>query len=173
MADIPTLETARLILRGPSSTDFDDLCAMFGDPEVVKHVGGVTLTSEDVWVRILRYLGHWQLFGYGTWIVRDKAGAFVGEVGMFDYRRVITPALEIPEVGWGLARAQQGKGYATEALRAVLAWGDQHFGARPMSAIIDVGNAPSLRLAERCGFREVGRATYKDAPVIVLRREPS
>jgi RimJ/RimL family protein N-acetyltransferase len=170
MAEIPTLETARLILRGPSLTDFDDLCAMFGDPEVVKHVGGVPLTSEDVWQRILRYVGHWQLFGFGTWIVRDKAGAFVGEVGLLDYRRVISSALEIPEVGWGLARAQQGKGYATEAVRAVLAWGDQRFGGGPMSAIIDVDNAPSLRLAERCGFRDVGRATYKNAPVVVLRR---
>lgn len=170
MAEIPTIETERLILSGPTSTDLPDLCTMFGDPEVVKHVGGAPLTSEDVWARILRYLGHWQLFGFGTWIVRDKAGTFIGEVGMFDYRRVISPALDVPEVGWGLARARQGNGYATEAVRAMLAWGDQLFGSRPMSCIIDPGNTPSLRLADRCGFREVMRATYKDAPIIVLRR---
>lgn len=170
MAEIPTLETERLILSGPSPTDHADLCTMFCDPEVSKHIGGVPLTSEEVWARILRYVGHWQLFGFGTWVVRDKAGAFVGEVGMFDYRREISTALHIPEVGWGLAHAQQGKGYATEAVQAMLAWGDRHFDRKPMSCIIDLGNVRSLRLAERCGFREVSRTNLKDAPVIVLRR---
>ncbi len=171
MAAIPTLETERLILRGPTSTDHADLCTMFCDPEVTRHVGGAPLTSEEVWARVLRYIGHWQLFGFGTWIVRDRAGAFVGEVGMFDYRRVISTALDVPEVGWGLAHAQQGKGYATEAVQAMLSWGDEHFDRQPMSCIIDPGNARSLRLAERCGFREITRATYKDAPIIVLRRD--
>ena len=170
MAAIPTIETSRLILSGPTSTDHADCYAMWSDPEVVRHVGGVSFTTEDVWARILRYVGHWQLLGFGAWIVRDKAGAFVGEVGFFDYRRVVTPVLDVPEVGWALARTQQGKGYATEAVRAVLAWGDQHFGGRAMSAIIDPGNTPSLRVADKCGFREVGRTTYKDAPVILLRR---
>lgn len=170
MAAIPTIETSRLSLSGPTSTDLADLCTMFGDPEVTRHVGGTPLTSEEVWARILRYIGHWQLFGFGTWIVRTKDGAFVGEVGMFDYRRVVTATLEVPEVGWGLAHAQQGKRYATEAVRAMLAWGDQHLGARPMSAMINPNNTRSLRLAERCGFREVSRATHKDEPVIVLRR---
>ena len=83
MAAIPTIETSRLTLSGPMSTDFPDCYAMWSDPDTVRHVGGVPLTSEDVWGRILRYVGHWTLLGFGAWIARDKAGAFVGEIGFF------------------------------------------------------------------------------------------
>lgn len=170
MAAIPTLETERLILSAPTSTSFPDSVAMWSDPDVVRHIGGVPFSEEDTWARMLRNLGHWELLAYGTWVVHDRAGAFVGEVGFFDLHRRIEPAMHVPEAGWVLARAAHGKGYATEAMQAALAWGDRQFGGTPFSCMIDVGNRASLRVADKCGFREQVRTVYKGTPVVVLRR---
>ena len=170
MAVIPTIETERLILSGPTSTDFPDIAAMWADPIVVRHIGGVPFSAEDAWARLLKYAGHWELMGFGTWIARERSGRFVGEVGLFDLHRAIEPAIVLPEAGWVLASDAHGKGYATEAMQRVLAWGEQQLGARTFSAIIDDDNTASLRVASKCGFREHARTTYKDTPVIMLRR---
>lgn len=170
MAAIPTLETARLILTGPTSTDHADIAAMWADEDVVRHVGGVPFSAEDSWGRLLKYIGHWELMGFGTWMVRDKQGGFVGEVGLFDLHRIIEPAVTIPEVGWVLAKRAHGKGYATEAVQRILAWGEERLAAPAFSCIIDHDNFASLRVAAKCGFREHARTTYKQTPVILLRR---
>ena len=170
MAAIPTLETQRLILSAPTLTDASAIAAMWSDPEVVRHIGNVPFSAEDSWARLLKYVGHWELLGYGTWIVRDKAGEFVGEVGLFDLHRAIDPAIEGPEAGWVLARSAHGKGYATEAVQAALAWGEQQLGARTFTCIIDYDNTASLRVAAKCGFREHARTVYKGTPVVMLRR---
>lgn len=145
---------------------------MWSDPEVVRGIGGVPFGDEDVWARLLKYIGHWEVLGYGMWIVRDKAGAFVGEVGLFDLHRAIVPAISVPEVGWVLARAAHGKGYATEAVHRILVWAEQHVGPKQFSCIIDVDNRASHRVAEKCGFVREAELTYKATPVIVYRRMP-
>jgi len=170
MAAIPTLKTERLILRGPTKADFPDLLATWSDPEVVRHIGGVPFGDEDVWARLLKYVGHWELLGYGMWIVRDKDGGFVGEVGLFDLHRAIVPAIDVPEVGWVLARSAHGKGYATEAVRRILGWAEQHIRPRQFSCVIDVDNHASHRVADKCGFHRHAELTYKATPVIVYRR---
>ena len=177
---VPVLETDRLVLRGPTLADFADSFAMWRTPEVNKHIGGKPRSEEDAWARIHRYVGQWVLLGFGMWMVRDKAGAFVGEVGFMDYRREIAPKLTAVEVGWVLGTAHHGKGYATEAMRAALAWGDEHFKTAPIDAtlvrrrlecIIDADNAPSIRVAEKCGFARVGPGDLKGEPVVIFRRE--
>ncbi|MGZ3424129.1 MAG: GNAT family N-acetyltransferase [Polyangiales bacterium] len=169
---IPTLETERLLLRGHRLEDFDACAALWGDPVITRHIGGKPSTREEVWARVQRYLGHWQLLGFGFWLVREKAtGAFVGEVGLADFKRTMEPSIEgMPEAGWVLAQRAHGKGYATEAVRAALAWGDAHFGSTKAACIIDPENRASLRVAEKCGFVEWTRTTYKGDPAVVLRR---
>jgi len=77
---------------------------MWGDPEVTRYIGGRPFTAEEVWSRLLRYIGHWQWIGFGTWVAEERAtGAFVGEIGFCDYRREIDPPLDLPEAGWALA----------------------------------------------------------------------
>jgi RimJ/RimL family protein N-acetyltransferase len=171
MTAIPTLETERLILKGPTLDDYPDIAAMWGDPEVVEYIGGVPFKPEDTWARLLRYAGHWALLGFGSWVVRDKAGTYVGDVGLFDLHRDLEPKLEIPELGWVLAKHAHGKGYATEAVQRILAWGEQHFGPRPFSCIIDTGNQASHRVAQKCGFQQRAVAEYKGTPVVVYRRD--
>lgn len=169
---IPVLETERLILRGHRADDFADCLALWTDPGVTRFIGGRPSTQEELWGRLLRYIGHWDLLGFGYWVVVEKATeSFIGEIGFADFKRVIEPSLDgIPEAGWALSPQAHGKGYATEALRAVLAWGDKHFGPIRTACIISPENAPSIRVAEKCGYREFQHTTYKDSPTIMYMR---
>ena len=166
----PTLTTARLTLTAHAPTDLDDCAAMWTDPRVYMTIGGQPRSREDVWIRLLRSIGQWSLFGYGSWIARDTAtGYLIGELGLIEARRAIEPSIDaIPETGWTLAGDAQGKGYASEALAAILAWTDARIPAT--TCIIDPANAPSIRLAERLGYRLRTTGTYRDAPILIFDR---
>ena len=98
-------------------------------------------------------------------------GDYLGEIGLADFKRDIDPPLPaVPECGWVLSPRAQGRGVASEALAAVIAWAEGHFGPTPMVCIIAPGNAASLRVAEKAGFREVRRALYHDNETVVLER---
>jgi RimJ/RimL family protein N-acetyltransferase len=166
---IPILETERLRLRASTPADFPAHCALWADPDVVRHLGALPNTVEESWSRFLRNAGHWTVLGFGSWLVEEKStGEFVGEVGLFDYHRNIEPPLTIPEIGWVLSPAKHGKGYATEAVKAILGWGRDRFIADEVACIIVPDNAPSLRVAEKCGFRESHRTLFRDHAVMVL-----
>ena len=169
---IPVIETDRLTLSGHRVDAFSDCLALWTDPEVTRFIGGKPSTQEEVWARLLRYVGHWALLGFGYWVVAEKqTGRFLGEVGFANFRRVIEPSLDdMPEIGWALAPHSHGKGYATEAVRAAVAWGEAHFGPVRTACIIAPENGPSIRVAEKCGYREYQRTTYKDQPTIMFVR---
>ena len=170
---IPILETERLKLRGHRLEDFVDSAAMWADAKVAEHTVGKPQTEEECWTRFLRYAGHWAVMGFGYWVVEEKStGNFLGEVGFADFKRDIQPSLkEIPEIGWAFATHAHGRGFATEAARAAVAWGEKYFSAPRTVCIIAPENLPSVRVAEKCGFHEFQRATYKGKPVLLFERE--
>jgi RimJ/RimL family protein N-acetyltransferase len=171
--EVPVLETERLRLRGHRVEDFVHCAAMWADPVVVRHTVGKPLTEEESWRRLLGYAGHWALMGFGYWVAEEKAtGKFVGEIGFADYKRDIEPSLKgVPEIGWVLASGAHGKGYATEAVRAAVAWGDEHFASPRTACIIAPENAASIRVAVKCGYREFARTTYKGKPTAMYVRD--
>ncbi len=170
--DVPVIETQRLLLRGHRLDDFEALAAMWADPAVVRFIGGKPSTREESWARLLRYVGHWQLLGFGYWAVALKDGAqFVGDVGFADWQRDIAPSLNgMPEGGWVFTSDTHGRGVASEAIQAALGWIDRHFGGKTTTCIVGVDNAPSIRVAEKNGYREFTRAEFKGSPVIQFRR---
>jgi len=172
--DVPVLETERLRLRGHRPSDLDACCAMWADPAVVVHTTGKLQTREEVWARILRYVGHWTLRGYGLWAIEEKMSEnFIGEAGFADFKREIDPPIQdTPEIGWILCSGFHGRGYGTEAVRAMVAWGDQHFGQARTVCLIHPDNAASIRLAQKCGYREYGRSTYREKEILMLERIP-
>jgi len=168
--EVPVIATARLRLRGHRPDDFAACAAMWADPAVTRFTGGRPFTPEESWARLLRFAGHWDWFGHGFWAVEDSGG-FVGHLGFADFRRGLTPSLDgTPEAGWSFAAAAQGKGYATEALTAALAWGDTHLDAPTTACIIDPDNTASIRVATKCGYHERLRTSYKGAPTILFER---
>ena len=170
-AIVPILQTERLVLRGHTPADFDECAAMWGDPLVTRHIGGRPSTAEEVWTRLLRYAGMWALLGYGYWVVREReSGRFVGEVGFADFRREVVPPLDAPEAGWILASSAHGRGFATEAVGAALAWADAHLATPGTVCMIDPANAASLHVAQKCGYRERTRTTYKGDAIVLCER---
>ena len=165
------IETDRLLLRRHTVADFPACAALWSDAQVTRYIGGRPFTREEIWARVLRYIGHWEALGYGFWLVEEKAtGAFAGELGFADFRREIDPPLTDPEAGWAFVPRVHGLGYATEALRAALEWGDGHFPTTRTVCLIHPENAASFRVAQKCGFWEYQRATYKDHPTVLLAR---
>lgn len=169
----PTLTTDRLVLRGLSLTDFDDFAAMWAEPYVVKYILGTPSTRQESWMRLLGLVGHWECLGMGYWVVTDRhSGAFLGAVGFGDFLRPVDPPFDgIPEAGWTMTEAAQGKGFAFEAVTAVLAWADAALAAPYAVCMIDPANAASLKLAGAVGFGQPHIRRYKGEDVQIFRRD--
>ncbi len=170
---VPTLGTPRLRLRGHRLDDFANCAALWSDPLVTRYIGGRPFSEEESWGRLLRYVGHWALTGFGYWVIEEKStGAFLGEGGFQENQRDITPSLKgMLETGWVFLPAAHGKGYATEAVQAMHAWKDANLPDRKVCCIIDEPNVASLRVAQKCGYREIARSTYHGASILVFLRE--
>lgn len=164
---IPVLETPRLRLRPHAASDFEAVAKLWADPEVTRHISGRPATREESWARMLRYAGLWTLCGFGYWAVEDRAtGAFLGDVGFADFQRTIDPPPPaLPEIGWVLAPHAHGRGVATEAAGAALAWL-----GRPCFCINAPAHDGSLRVAAKLGFQRQGLARYRDDAIAVLVR---
>jgi len=175
--EVPVIETERLRLRRHRREDFAECAAMWADPVVTRYIGGKPLSEEEAWARVLRTVGHWAWMGFGYWVMEEKAtGSFAGEMGFSDWKREIEPSLKgVPELGWVLTTRVHGKGYATEAVRAAIAWGDANIRTGDsalgrMVCIIHPEHVRSIRVAEKCGFKELQRTTYKGEPTILFAR---
>lgn len=168
----PVLNTERLTLRPHAIADFEACCRLTSDPEAVRMIYQKPMSREETWHRLLRFAGHWALLGYGLLLVEEKAGGgIVGEVGLADFHRGLGGDFDPwPEFAWMIASDAQGRGYATEAARAIIGWMETNFAPERMVCIIDPGNGPSLRVAEKLGFESYGEADYKDKAVLKLRR---
>ena len=165
------LTTDRLALTPVQADDLDDLLTLWRNEDFTRHIMGRALGEEEIWFRLLRDLGHWAALGHGNWSVRLRdGGAYLGAVGVFDYRRDLDPPFDAPELGWGVAPAYQGQGYAAEAVRAVLAWADQALAAPRTVCMIAPENLASLKLAARVGYRAYATTAYKDHAVQLFER---
>jgi RimJ/RimL family protein N-acetyltransferase len=167
---VPVIETTRLRLRGHRADDHAALLAIWSDPAVVRYIGGRPSTAQEAWLRLLRYPGLWCVLGYGYWAIEEKSsGRCIGDIGYADFKREITPSLDgMPELGWVMASASHGQGYASEALAAVMAWGRAHLGEHTSACIIDPDNAASIRLAVKAGFTLREQTTYMGDPVLLF-----
>ena len=169
---IPLLETKRLRLRGHRLTDFAECVAMWSDPAVTRFIGGKPSSPQQTWTRLLSYLGHWAALRFGYWAIEERStAAYVGEIGFADFKRDIVPAMSgYPEFGFALVSSAHGRGYATEAARAVVAWGDGNLAATRTVCLIDPDNAASIRIANTCGYEVFERATFNGKQALFLAR---
>ena len=150
LSHVPTLETERLILRGWREEDLDAFAAMMAEPDVAAFLTGDQRPQDraTAWRSMAMLVGHWALRGYGLFAVEEKAsGHFVGRVGAWQ------PECWVGfELGWGLARAHWGKGYALEAARAAGNWAFARFELGRLVSLIHTANTRSQKLARRLGM---------------------
>ncbi|MBN2204673.1 MAG: GNAT family N-acetyltransferase, partial [Thermoleophilia bacterium] len=146
------LHTERLILRRFADDDTERLLEVFGDPEVMRHVGrGVPLDRDELVASQARVREHWRVHGLGPLAVVERAtGRLVGEGGL----QLLEGGPDV-ELTYTLARAVWGRGYATEAAAAVLEWG---FGTLGLTRIVGVAypdNTASQRVLGKLGMRRL------------------
>ena len=171
MTDAPTLHTDRLTLRPHGIADYPACRALWADPQVVRHVGGVPLDAQTVWFRLLRYAGMWSLLGYGMWVIEDRAtGAFLGESGLLSAERGLPELEGVPEAGWVLGPQAWGRGVASEAMGAVVRWADAHLDAPSLRCIIAPDHGASIRVAEKLDFVALVDSVLGDTPMRVFDR---
>lgn len=158
IVQVPTLETERLLLRPFRKSDLDDYAALNADPEVLRYLG----CGAEPWDRsrssrhMAFLLGHWQVWGSGTWAVEHKeTGAFIGMVGYSEPEG--WPGFEL---AWTLVRRYWGHGYATEAARAALDYAFTVLKRERVISLIYWENRASIRVAERLGESLQGRIDH-------------
>jgi RimJ/RimL family protein N-acetyltransferase len=171
---IPTLASNRLLLRAHRMEDFEPFAAMWADAEATRHIGaGEPRGREESWTSFLRNEGQWQMIGFGNWAVVEKGTeTYVGVVGFIERMRVREEEdlAGMPEMGWMFATAFAGRGYATEAVREALDWAKGFFRTGRVLAVAAPENTASLRVAEKCGFRELRRGLSLGRPRVFLER---
>jgi len=168
------LETERLILRKPELADRDGYAAIWGDPEVVRFLGGTVRGPEDVPKGIERMLRHWERHGIGLFsVIRKEDDQFVGRTGYLLWyperwvsamHEELDGELEL-EIGWTFVRAFWNQGYATES---AIACRDHAFGELARDRVISLiarENFASIRVAQKVGdtleLRDIPGDTFR------------
>lgn len=168
LIDTPTLRTERLTLRAPQAGDFEAI-APFITSDRARFVGGGADKGIGLAWRILAiFAGHWHLRGTGVFIMADRAtGRPIGSAGPWypgDWPE--------QELGWSVwAAADEGKGYAHEAMLALRRHAYADLGWSTAVSYIDERNTRSLALARRLGCTrdEAAPRPKSDDPIEVWR----
>jgi RimJ/RimL family protein N-acetyltransferase len=150
---MPVLTTDRLTLREWRDDDLDALAALNADPEVMRYIrDGSVLTRDESAERMARMVRGWTEDGFGLFPVELRAtGELIGWAGhaIPTFLPQVLPAVEI---GWRLARAAWGHGYATEAATAALRFGFESAGLDRVISIRHVDNHRSARVMAKLGL---------------------
>jgi RimJ/RimL family protein N-acetyltransferase len=148
----PEIGTLRLRLRRWREGDLDPFAALNADPVVMEHFHHGVRTRAETADFMARIEQEFESRGFGLWAVEVPGVApFIGFVGLHaaTFEAPFTPAVE---VGWRLAHAYWGQGFATEAARAALAFGFEGGGLDEIVSFTSVGNVRSQRVMQRIGM---------------------
>ncbi len=178
-ANLPELETGRLLLRKMRLDDAEAMFAYASDPEVTRYVLWETHRSIEDSESFLGFATEGYRRGdFGGWgVVLKDSGAFVGTCGIdVDYG----PEHARAELGYVLSREHWGKGLMPEAVRAVIAFGFGRMRLNRLEARCVAENTASARVMEKAGMiyegtlreREFIKGAYRDMRFYsILRRE--
>ncbi len=159
------IETRRLLLREITLADMDFVAAMLGDLEVMRFWPSPCSRAEAAeWVQ--KQQERYGRDGHGYWLALDRqTGAPVGQAGLL--MSTVDGRTE-PGLGYMLHRPFWGRGYATEAAAATLAWAFETRGYDRVICLVRPENVPSLRVAWRLGLKPERYTTYKGLAHLVL-----
>ncbi|MBV9957563.1 MAG: GNAT family N-acetyltransferase [Acidobacteria bacterium] len=148
------LETERLVIRRLRASDLDELSALCCDAELMRYVGdGRPLGREQVQLWIERSLDNYARRGFGCMAVTEKSdGRLIGYCGL-----VYAPGSDEAEIIYALKREFWGRGLASEAARAMIAYGLNEHRLPRILATIDPDNLSSIRIVEKLGLKFLTR----------------
>ena len=178
-ADLPELETERLLLRKMRLDDAEAMFAYASDPEVTRYVLWDTHRSIEDTEEFLRFATEgYERGDFGGWgVVLKDSGVFVGTCGL---DAGYAPEHARAELGYVLSREHWGRGLMPEAARAVIRFGFVRMKLNRIEARCIAENAASARVMEKAGMtyegtlreREFIKGAYRDMKVYsILRSE--
>ncbi len=175
MTDGPpeTFSTDRLIAERLRDEHFDELRRMHRDLRVMATLapagapnGGV-LSDEETQQFLHRHLDHWNRYGYGLWVFRDKAdGRFVGRAGLYNTR---VGGNDEVELAYALEAEYWNRGLATEMARAILRVAFELLQMTGVVCFTLTTNRPSRRVMEKVGFEYERDAIHAGLPHVLYR----
>lgn len=163
----PVLETERLIIREVLETDEADFFEMDADPEVHRYIDNKPVLHHEQIRDIIRMLRQqYADNGIARWAVTDKhTGEWLGWAGLKYFREPLNGYIDFYELGYRFKRKHWGKGLATEASRAILAYAFQYLPMSAIYAITHPDNERSGHVLTKLGFALTGVADYMGQPV--------
>ncbi|MDF1856720.1 GNAT family N-acetyltransferase [Pseudooceanicola sp.] len=160
---IPVIETKRLVLRGPEADDYPNFKSTFTSYRA-RFMGG-PLNPYETWMLYAAEIGHWQIRGYGMWMIHDKrSDKPLGMAG--GWKPAQWPEAEIAWIIWP---ETAGRGYALEATHAARRYFYDTLGWAGAVSYLDPKNLDSIRLAERLGAKKDPEAATVDGNDICYR----
>jgi RimJ/RimL family protein N-acetyltransferase len=152
MAELPSsLRTARLLLRPWRPSDVSPFAEMSADPRVMEHFPAL-LTRDEAIATVGRIEAHFAQHGFGLWAAEVPGVCdFIGFVGLWtpNFSAHFTPCVE---VGWRIAHAHWGNGYASEAAKAALRFGFDQLALSEIVAMTVPANWRSRHVMEKLGM---------------------
>jgi RimJ/RimL family protein N-acetyltransferase len=171
------LETERLVLRKPRLDDVDRVLEYFSDPVAMEFIDEPTDKPADAQAAIERWLGRWEADGLGFFAVdRREDGVMIGRIGLLVWDTTTWETSTLSEsgergqveLGWSLAQAHWGRGYATEAAQAARAWAYEQ-GVASLISLIHPDNVRSIRVAEKLDAAPTDTIQAGGKPAVIWR----
>ena len=150
-----TIETERLILRRFAYSDNADMLKNWAADENVQFMYSepIYTTKEEVKGLLDKYIGSYERDDYYRWAVIEKeSGKCIGQIAYF----LVDSKNHFAEIEYCIGAAFQCRGYATEATKAVIAFGFEKINLHKVQICTKTINAPSKRVIEKCGFTYEG-----------------
>jgi ribosomal-protein-alanine N-acetyltransferase len=142
--------TERLLAERLLPAHAEDIHRMHLDPVQMAHLGGPRSPEQSAQY-MEKNLRHWDEYGFGTWILRDReSGAMAGRAVL---RHLLIDAQDEIEVGYGFYPRFWGRGLAQEITRTCLNYARRELGARTVVALTAPLNLRSHRVLIQTGFR--------------------
>lgn len=153
-SSFPILTTPRLRLRQITETDADGMITIFGDPEMMLYLKQPLRDTREKALELIDWLGNiYQKQESVNWgITLHDDDHLIGMCGMYDWERDDRRA----DIGYQIIRAHWGKGYATEAARAIIGWCFENLDLHRVQADCTDGNIASEKVMLKCGLKVEG-----------------
>lgn len=143
------LKTKRCVVRELALSDIDALFSLYKDKRMTEFMEDLYPYEEEVEYQKAYIENMYRFYGYGMWLVFEKStGELIGRAGI-EHREELNGEMEL---GYAIGVPYQRKGYATEVCTAIIRYAAENLEVEKLNCLIEPGNTPSIRLAEKLGF---------------------
>jgi len=163
---LESFTTARLQAERLTADHLSEIRRMHADAAVMAYLRGVRDEAGNA-AYLARNLKHWDDYGFGLWILRERGGG--PPVGRAVLRHLLVEDVDEVEVGYAFYKEFWGRGFATEIAAACLALGPEKLHLKTIVAVTSLNNAASQRVLRKVGL-VYERDIVEDGKMLALFR---